>query len=93
MCEELPEAGRSGDEVCTVLGMNAEMIPDWLLTGNIWQMIDGLVTGGEEKVGGAGWAFGETMSKDGFVEVVCCCVCTAERGAQGGLVIDTVFCC
>lgn len=93
MCVELPEAGRNGDEVCTVLGMNAEMMPDWLLTGNIWQMIDGLVTGGEDKVGGVGWVFGETMSKDRFVEVVCCCICAAGREAQGGLFIDTVFCC
>lgn len=90
---ELPEAGRSEDEVCIALGMNAEIMPDWLLTGNIWQMIEGLVTGGEDKVAGAGGVIGETVSKEGFVEVVCCCVCAAGRGAQGGLFIDTVFCC
>lgn len=90
---EPPEAGRRGDEVCIGLGMNAEMIPDWLLTGNIWQIIEGLVTGGEDKVGGAGGVLGETVSKDGFVEVVCCCVCAAGRGGQGGLFIGTVFCC
>lgn len=26
-------------DVRTALGMKAEIIPDWLLTGNIWQMI------------------------------------------------------
>lgn len=30
------------------------------------------------------------MSKDGFVEVVCCCVGAVGRG---GLFKDTVFCC
>lgn len=86
-------AGSSGDEVCIALGMNAEMMPDWLLTGNIWQIIEGLVTGGEDKVGGAGGVLGETLSKDGFVDVLCHCICVAGRGAQVGLCKDTVFCC
>lgn len=90
---ELPAAGRSGDEVCIGLGMNAEMMPDWLLTGNIWQMIEGLLTGGEDKVGGAGGVLGETLSKDGFVDVLCRCICAVGRGAQGGLFRDIVFCC
>lgn len=39
-------------EVCTGPWMNAEIIPDWLPTGNIWQMIGGLeVGGGERRVG------------------------------------------
>lgn len=49
---ELAEPGCSGDDVCTALGMKAEMMPDWLLTGNIWQMIEELVTEGQDK--GAG---------------------------------------
>lgn len=86
-------AGRSGDEVCIVLGMKAEMMPDWLLTGNIWQMIEGLLMGGEDKVGGTGDVFGNTLSKDVFVDVLCRCICAAGRGAQGGQFKDTVFCC
>ena len=47
-------------EVWTVLLMKAEIMPCWLLTGNIWQMIGELVTGSGERgivVGGltCGW--------------------------------------
>lgn len=56
-------------------------------------MIEGLVTGGEAKVDGAGGVLGEIVSKDWFVNVVCCCICAAGRWAQGGLFVDTVFCC
>lgn len=37
--------------VWTAPGMKAEIMPDWLLTGNIWQMIGGLATGGEDNRG------------------------------------------
>lgn len=35
--------------VWTGPGMKAEIIAGWLLTGNIWQMIGGLVTEGEDR--------------------------------------------
>ena len=59
-----------GLAVCNVLGMKAEMIPDWLLTGIIWQKI----WGAEQRVevvgaGGASWVIrllGAVLSVLGF---------------------------
>lgn len=72
-----------------VLGMKAEMIPDWVLTGNIWQMIWGLVMGGGDRVEGAGGLCRalQILSKDGCEGAARCSVCTAV----GGVLICPVF--
>lgn len=69
--------------------MNAEIIPDWLQMGNIWQMICGLVTEVGERMGGGpvggfcGWVLTvevETMSKEGLEGLRGCCVVAAAGG-------------
>lgn len=84
MVVEVVQEECRGEEV----GMKAEMIPDGLLTGNIWQMIGGLVTGGGDMVGGAGGVVCE-QSKDGCEEVGCCCCCCVCP--MGGVLTASVF--
>jgi len=68
--------------VCKVLlGMKAEIMPDWLLIGIIWQMIWG---GGQRVVGVlvvgvAGWVLmrlGAVLSILSFGWVACCRACS-----------------
>lgn len=67
--------------------MKAEIIPDWLLTGNIWQMICGLATEGGDRVAGAAGMGGlcwvltcvgvEKLSMQNLVGLACCSVLEA----------------
>lgn len=71
-------------------GMKAEMMPDWLLTGNIWQMICGLATGGGDRVvGTAGrgapttWAGVEAVSEQDLGGLVWSGLEASSVGAWG----------
>lgn len=69
--------------------MKAEIIPDWLVTGNIWQIICGLATEGGERAAGTGggggvlttWAGAGLMSEQGLEGLACSGLEAGDAGA------------
>ena len=91
-----------GLAVCNVPGIKAEMIPDWLLTGIIWQKIWGVGQRVVVETGVAGWVLtplGAVLSVLSFEWMASCLACRVavqeEGGGGGGLgcPVCLVQCC